>query len=239
MVTVTRENFSYRGEQWRRERAVPVDRFFMGADLGQSIDPTAICVLHHRVEPLDDWTVERAKHVTRQRAVETFDIRHLERIPLGVSYPEIVQHCATLLARPPLREGCEFAIDETGVGRAVGDMFDHAGMLPIKVQITSGNEVSHLGTRRWGVPKALLVSTLDARLHAGELRFAAELSDSAALAEELKDFRRHVTAAGRATYAARTGRHDDLVLAVAIALWRAVTASVGPSTTTSYARSLI
>ena len=39
------------------------------------------------------------------------------------------------------------------------------------------------------------------------------------LAEELKDFRRHVTNAGRATYQARTGKHDDLVLAVAIALW--------------------
>jgi hypothetical protein len=39
------------------------------------------------------------------------------------------------------------------------------------------------------------------------------------LHEELKDFRRHVTTAGRATYQARTGRHDDLVLAVAIALW--------------------
>src|SRR5262249_40008050 len=42
------------------------------------------------------------------------------------------------------------------------------------------------------------------------------------IAEELKDFRRHLTAAGRATYQARTGKHDDLVLAVAIALWWAV-----------------
>ena len=70
--------------------------------------------------------------------------------------------------------------------------------------------------------KSLLISGVDARLHSGELRFAAELTQAHALAEELKDFRRHLTAAGRATYQARTGKHDDLVLAVAIALWWAV-----------------
>jgi hypothetical protein len=39
---------------------------------------------------------------------------------------------------------------------------------------------------------------------------------------ELKDFRRHVSEAGRYSFQARTGAHDDLVLAVAIAAWRAV-----------------
>ena len=50
-------------------------------------------------------------------------------------------------------------------------------------------------------------------------RFAAELTEAPAIAEELKDFKRHLGAAGRATYQARIGKHDDLVLAVAIALW--------------------
>ena len=63
---------------------------------------------------------------------------------------------------------------------------------------------------------------MDARLHSGELKFAAELGEAHTLAEELKDFRRHVGAAGRATYQARAGKHDDLVLAVAIALWWAI-----------------
>jgi hypothetical protein len=36
---------------------------------------------------------------------------------------------------------------------------------------------------------------------------------------ELLDFRCKLSDAGRATYAARVGRHDDLVLAVAIAAW--------------------
>jgi hypothetical protein len=75
---------------------------------------------------------------------------------------------------------------------------------------------------RWHVPKAVLISLLDARLHLAELRIAAELSETGALAAELKDFRRKVSAAGRFSYEARVGAHDDLVLAVAIGLWVAV-----------------
>jgi hypothetical protein len=42
------------------------------------------------------------------------------------------------------------------------------------------------------------------------------------MADELKDFHRKVSAAGRYSYEARAGRHDDLVLAVAIGLWAIV-----------------
>jgi hypothetical protein len=57
------------------------------------------------------------------------------------------------------------------------------------------------------------------------LKIAAALSDAGALQEEWKDFQRKVSDAGRATYNARTGAHDDLVLAVAIALWWATSRS--------------
>lgn len=53
----------------------------------------------------------------------------------------------------------------------------------------------------------------------GELRFAAALSEAGAMAEELKDFQRKVSAAGRSTWEARVGKHDDLVLSVALGLW--------------------
>jgi hypothetical protein len=38
---------------------------------------------------------------------------------------------------------------------------------------------------------------------------------------ELRDFRAEVTDSGYWRFGARAGKHDDLVLAVAIALWRA------------------
>jgi hypothetical protein len=62
-------------------------------------------------------------------------------------------------------------------------------------------------------------NTLVSALQTGELKVAAGLSDAGTLQEELKDFQRKVSDAGSATYNARTGAHDDVVLAVAIALW--------------------
>ena len=67
-----------------------------------------------------------------------------------------------------------------------------------------------------------MISLLDAKLHCGELRIASELTEAGVLAEELRDFRRKVTAAGRFQYEARVGRHDDLILSVAIGLWSLV-----------------
>lgn len=69
--------------------------------------------------------------------------------------------------------------------------------------------------------KLQLVSRLQAMLHSGQLGIAADLPDLAALKAELQNFRVNFTAIGNMTFAARVGTHDDLVLAVAIALWYA------------------
>lgn len=209
--------------EWRRAPATFRQRFIVGVDLGQSTDPTAIAVLHWRSRPLDTWTHDNFLH--RQDVQEHIDVRHLERLPLGMAYPAVVQHVANLLARPPLCgdedfTAAELVIDESGVGRAVGDIFEAAAMRPKRVTITAGTEAtSGHGLNRYHVAKTILISQLDAALHTGRLRFASALADAEAMAEELKDFRRKVSDAGRSSYAARTGSHDDLVLAVAIATW--------------------
>jgi hypothetical protein len=192
------------------------DEWALSADLGQSNDPTAIAIMQHRTVHHLHWQ-GHFKLIS-----EHFDVRYLQRLPLGLSYVDQVAEVKRLLARPPLNDGCHFLIDNTGVGRAVGDLFDDAGMRPTKITITAGDSQSAVGGGRWHVSKGILISALDARLHTGELRFAAELTESGAMADELKDFRRKVNAAGRATWEARVGKHDDLVLAVAIALWQFV-----------------
>jgi hypothetical protein len=156
-----------------------------------------------------------------------------------MSYPEQVAEVARMLKRPPLcgaeqllwiEDGetkatpshppATLVIDETGVGRAVGDFFEKAGLKPQRITITAGLETSQPGPRTFHVPKATLIQNLDARLHSGELKFAAALSDAPARREELRDFTRSVSSAGRNTFEARVGKHDDLVLAVAISLLR-------------------
>jgi hypothetical protein len=113
-------------------------------------------------------------------------------------------------------------LNETGVGRAVGDIFEVAGLRPNRVTITADLEATRHGGRSWHVAKGILISNLEARMHTGELRVAPDIAERGAFADEMQDFQRKVTAAGRATWAAREGAHDDLVLAVAIAVWFAI-----------------
>ena len=71
------------------------------------------------------------------------------------------------------------------------------------------------------MPKLNLISRVWALLHDGRLKIHKGLPDAPALVAELQDFRAEVTDSGYWRFGARSGKHDDLVLAVAIALWRA------------------
>jgi hypothetical protein len=203
-------------------------RWIVGVDLGQTSDPTAIAVLEHVTGVLDynsEWERHTRLGTIPQKKSEQMFVRYLQRLPLGTSYPAIVQHVKDMFARPPLCghddvPPAQLVIDQTGVGRAVGDLFDESGIRPkaVKVTITAGDAVSFTGGSHH-VAKTHLISTVDALLHTGTLRIAAALSEAGTMRDELKDFRRKLSDAGRATYAARTGAHDDLVLAVAIACW--------------------
>ena len=195
--------------------------YVLSVDLGQSADPTAVAVIEHRK------TFKHHFSGVRRQTRENFNVRHLQRLPLGLSYPAVVQEVAMLAARKPIAGQCEVIIDETGVGRAVGDIFDQTGLRPTRVTITAGLEQTWT-SGHWHVSKQILISTLDARLHCGELGFAPALLEAPTLKEELKDFRRHVSTAGRYTFEARTGKHDDLVLACAIGLWCCVGRPVPP-----------
>ncbi|MCF7222756.1 hypothetical protein [Marilutibacter chinensis] len=86
------------------------------------------------------------------------------------------------------------------------------------VAITSGREVipNSVG---WSVPKVELVSKVQALLHSGSLNIRRDLSDAPVLVRELKDFRVKYSDAGNATFNAREGAHDDLVLALALAVF--------------------
>jgi hypothetical protein len=102
----------------------------------------------------------------------------------------------------------------------VFDLFVSRGISPVGIVITSGTAETH-HRMTWSVPKLTLVSRLQALLHEGRLKILRELAEAESLVCELKDFRGEFTAAGHLTFNARTGKHDDLVLALAIAVWRA------------------
>jgi hypothetical protein len=203
------------GAEVRREEL----RYFCGVDLGQSHDPTAIAVVR-RLRFLLSHDVQRSTPIWKEEKPTIYQCGYLERVPLGTTYPAIVAHVGRLLPRPIWSGNIDLALDQTGVGRPVCDMFASAGLSFTAVTITGGDSESSEG-RSWRVPKMTLVSALQALLHEGRLHIQKELEESAELVRELQDFRVKYTEAGHLTFNAREGKHDDLVLALAIAVWRA------------------
>lgn len=151
-----------------------------------------------------------------------YNIANLERIPLGTSYPDIVRRTGQYLERLNHEvTSPQLAIDATGVGRAVFDLFREAKYRPRAITITGGDKVSQ-DRNSFRVPKRDLVGVLQRAFQTGRLKIYRELPMASVFIEELMNFRVKISGSGHDSYEAwREGVHDDLVLAAAIALWSA------------------
>jgi hypothetical protein len=192
--------------------------YFVGLDLGQVSDPTAIAVLErHRIPQLDLGRVP-AEIPYRDKWV----VRYAERLSLRTEYPAVIEHMRRLLHTSPLSGNSRLIVDYTGVGRPVYDLLRRARLSPVGVTITAGDKWSMDGAS-YRVAKSLLASHLDATLNEDDFHVAPTLKEAEVLKAELGDFWRRTTASGHTQFEAREGRHDDLVLASTIALWYART----------------
>jgi hypothetical protein len=196
--------------------------YHIGLDLGQKQDFTAIAV----VERAEVATAE-IDRVTYERIREThFGLRYLERVKLGTSYPAIVERVRQVVEGRLATERCTLVVDATGVGAPVMDMLRGArlGCAIVPVVITGGDRATQSGGI-WRVPKRDLVMGLQVMFEERELQISEKLADAATLVTELMSMRVKISPAGHDSYGAasgaREGPHDDLVLAVALAVWRA------------------
>jgi hypothetical protein len=198
--------------------------YFIGLDLGQAQDYSALVVLERRpaIETGNAWSAEDADNL-----LPLFNAVHLNRWPLGTKYPQIVMDIHKMLIHSAFKSyNTTLAIDGTGVGAAVVDYFMQADikaeLLPI--QITGGNAPTHtdIYTR---VPKRDLVGCVQVALQTARLKIASALPLASLLVSELQNFQVKITDAAHDVYGAwREGQHDDLVLALALALWAGMSA---------------
>lgn len=196
--------------------------FYVGLDLGQAADYTALAV------------VQDVSMVNAAGAAEkSLHLRHLERYPLRTPYPEITDRVAALMGDerlcPPeydaarmrhFRRAPDLAVDNTGVGVAVTDLLKQKGLKFAPVTITGGDR-THKAKGNFRVPKRDLVAALEVPFHTGELKVAEGLALWPALREELLTFRRKINlkTAHDSYEHWRETDHDDLVLATALACW--------------------
>lgn len=207
------------GADYRQIPARKVDAWVVGVDLGKSIDSTAIGIIHHTIQGTDKWNVNHDRQTWREEAIQRFDLVHLQRLPLGMNYVSQALAIGEIMKREPLKSANEkLVVDQSGVGVGVVDLMEANGLRPIRLQITAGAEETQEG-RIHRVAKTVLISRLEAAMHAKELHVAAALTEADSLREELRDFQRHVTASGANTWSARAGKHDDIVLATSYGVW--------------------
>jgi hypothetical protein len=149
-----------------------------------------------------------------QRSI--YGIGWLGRLPLKTPYPAVIERIRYIMGRLP--RNTSLVVDYGGVGRGIYDLIVDAGLSPIGVTLSGGFD-THWAGGNASVPKSTLVSKLVAVVHGGELFVHEELTDWPVLKRELMNFRPEVTAAGRETWNARSGTHDDLVIATALCVW--------------------
>ena len=192
--------------------------YFAGLDLGQRRNPAAVVVVE-RAEVflgLDRVTYERRRGLR-------YRIFFLERMRLGTPYPDVVERVRELVRRPEMAGRCTLSMDATGVGMPVLDMLRKAslGCSIAPVIITGGERESHSGGL-WYVPKRDLITGLQVMLEKRELGLPVNLAATRLLTKELQDFQERAGRRGGARFGAwHEGQHDDLVIAAALATWRA------------------
>jgi hypothetical protein len=168
--------------------------FFLGLDLGQRLDFTAVAVVE-RMGP--------------RRLV----VRHLERMALGTPYTRVVARVSEIVRHPALIGRCRLVVDATGVGAPVVELLRPAvvGATLTAVTITVG-EKAHGRSEEWHVPRKDLLTGLEVMLENGELKVSQRLREAEQLARELTCLRRTRSDGGE---------HDDLAMALGLACWRA------------------
>ena len=165
--------------------------------------------------------------------IDIFQIGTIRRLPLGTDYNNVVAIVHELLRRCP--PGTDLVIDGTGIGKAVADMFKFRGVTPWCVTATAGIEQTvDRANRVASVPKLMLISRLQSLLFEQRLKISADLEEAMAFLEELRDFRVEYSASGSMTYNAKSGRHDDMVSAAAVAAWRLTDGSGGMGPPSEY-----
>jgi hypothetical protein len=211
----------------------------IGLDLGQASDPSALVFLERPVwatpeaverflAPRTGWcspaelTSYQLGRIVDTQALElpVLSLRGLKRYELGTRYPVIVEDVARLIAAQPHRAQTALVIDRTGVGAPVYDLFVAAGLDPIGINITGGDQV-HQDGNLYRVPKRDLVGSVQSLLQCRRLKFAEQLPLLPILKAELQNFRVKIDPqTAHDSYSAwREHEHDDLVLATALACW--------------------
>lgn len=196
-----------------------------GLDLGQQNDYSALVIAEaHGTVRQRNWGDCGKWEALPLTAV---NVRHAERYPLHTPYEAVAK--ATDAWVRSLPEPRHLAVDHTGPGIPIAEMF--IGLTPAAwLTLTTGSGSREVESpfrvgSAFHVSKRDLIAGVQVALEQRILKIARQMPHAAAIETEARAYVGKVTQHGNLTYEAqRESDHDDLVCALAMAIWLATEA---------------
>jgi hypothetical protein len=196
---------------WSRTAA---SAFIIGLDVGMHADHCALVVAG--VWPL---------------APPTIGIVDVKQFPLGTPLEEVAEEVAQAVRENQAKAVVDSTNNSAFVGMLAGRLpqpaVNHLVAAAITGALTHAAQPTPMliaigglrsAVQRWTLSKSELIETIAAELGNNSLRIA-RIGDWEVLQAELQAMERTVRASGSASYSAPPGKHDDLVMALSLAVF--------------------
>jgi hypothetical protein len=194
-----------------------VESFFLGLDIGRSVDYSALSVIARKVEYSREELKDAKELLTKYYAV------YVHRFPLGTPYYLLEEEVDRIWKLPELRASNNWIIvDKTGVGAPVVENIRRNKGLPVQgVTITGGEVVNQPSPNEFNVPKSHLVTALMDIVQRKRFKVMKGVDNEKEFFEQVDNFGYKINReTANMSYEALQDRvHDDLVISAALAIW--------------------
>jgi hypothetical protein len=192
--------------------SAPSSPYIVGLDLGKSADFSALIPLRKtgvKVVPDSD-----------RKPLPVYAVRAVKRWSLNTAYTTVIEDVVRLFADREFAGG-HLVIDATGVGAGVVDSFRQAKPAATihSIVITGGHTESRRPNNVRHVSKTILIHLALMCVLQERIKFARRIPEADVIKRELSNYTMRISPSANETYSARDSEHDDLVLALALAVY--------------------
>ncbi len=195
--------------------------YYLGVDFGSQQDYTALALVKRNDIIKKEYSMVQG--FTEEDVCTEYQLLFIERMDLGTPYQKVVDRVNMILRDEDLRGDTVVVPDATGVGIPIVQLMRSQGVSPmIPISIHGGQATNKNDFGGYSVPKRDLVSSLAIVVQSRRLRVASDINYRMQLVHEMQSFVPKFTKNGGDTYEALMEKdHDDLVMALAMAVWLA------------------